>query len=146
MDNHQAPAATAMHLNVKAVQNQRAAIINKPEFRERTSMLGAEKESSSLNVICRREKARALQGPESTHGVSSTKLIYGTDLFSTDNASECTRRSCKAQYELFFDGWRGSRRQHDGEFSPRCIRQSKNRPTCEEAQDCIFHLQGPRAA
>ena len=87
LDNHQAPPATAMHLNVKAVHNQRAAIINRPEFRERTSMLSADKESSSLNVGWRRGEPRALQGPESTHGASSTTAIGRADLVSAKNAS-----------------------------------------------------------
>ena len=84
---HQAPVATAIHLYVKAVQNQRAAIIHGHKFCERAAMLGADKESLSLNVTRRGEDRRAARGPESTHNANFTITTGGTDPVRTDNAS-----------------------------------------------------------
>ena len=49
LDDHQAPAARTIHLNMKPVQSQRAMVINRPAFCERTVMLDTDKRVFDLD-------------------------------------------------------------------------------------------------
>ena len=126
---HQAPTATARHLDVKAVQNQRAAIINRPEFHDFPAMLGTDKESLPLDVTWRGEDRRTTRGPESTHKASSTITTGSIDSVSTayaSNRQEVFARSNTSSFSLDGVGVAAGTKTNSRV-------KSKGRQACEQA-------------
>ena len=129
LDDHQAPAARTIHLNMKPVQNQRAMVINRPAFCERTVMLDTDKRVFALDCDL------AQRVPQSCGSKRSTTISSYLTFAKHESKVLSTRRVCNALYEPFFSGWSGSRRQHDDGYSAVWTPQSKAGQTMRKHED-----------